>query len=208
MLPSAAAFIDPLFSTGFPLTLLGIERLGRILEETWDTPEMAARIDEYGRLTLQEADWTARFIGASYSAFTDFPTFAALSMFYFAAASYSEMARRLKRPALVRLFLAADHPSFAPSMAACEDAVWTCASTRPSFSERVRESISPINIAGLSDPSKQNWYAVDLEDVVRGAGKLGFTSEEIRTILSTAPWAKAACRGDRGDLGDLGDLGD
>jgi len=33
MLPSAAAFIDPLFPTGFPLTLLGIERLGRMLEE-------------------------------------------------------------------------------------------------------------------------------------------------------------------------------
>ena len=32
MLPSAAAFIDPLFSTGIPLTLLGIERIGRILE--------------------------------------------------------------------------------------------------------------------------------------------------------------------------------
>ena len=31
MLPSAAAFIDPLFSTGIPLTLLGIERLA----ETW-----------------------------------------------------------------------------------------------------------------------------------------------------------------------------
>src|SRR5688572_8830961 len=32
MLPSAAAFIDPLFSTGIPLTLLGIERLARLLE--------------------------------------------------------------------------------------------------------------------------------------------------------------------------------
>ena len=29
MLPSAAAFIDPLFSTGIPLTLLGVERLAR-----------------------------------------------------------------------------------------------------------------------------------------------------------------------------------
>ena len=28
MLPSAAAFVDPLFSTGIPLTLLGVERLG------------------------------------------------------------------------------------------------------------------------------------------------------------------------------------
>jgi tetracycline 7-halogenase / FADH2 O2-dependent halogenase len=32
MLPSAAAFIDPLFSTGIPMTLLGIERLARCLE--------------------------------------------------------------------------------------------------------------------------------------------------------------------------------
>ena len=31
MLPSAAGFVDPLLSTGFALTLLGIERLARIL---------------------------------------------------------------------------------------------------------------------------------------------------------------------------------
>ena len=35
MLPSAAAFIDPLFSTGIPLTLLGIERLAGVLEAAW-----------------------------------------------------------------------------------------------------------------------------------------------------------------------------
>ena len=32
LLPSAAAFVDPLFSTGFPLTLLGIERLAWLLD--------------------------------------------------------------------------------------------------------------------------------------------------------------------------------
>ena len=31
MLPSAAAFIDPLFSTGIPLTLLGIERIAEAI---------------------------------------------------------------------------------------------------------------------------------------------------------------------------------
>jgi tetracycline 7-halogenase / FADH2 O2-dependent halogenase len=30
MLPSAAGFVDPLFSTGIPLTLLGIERIGAL----------------------------------------------------------------------------------------------------------------------------------------------------------------------------------
>jgi FADH2 O2-dependent halogenase len=35
LLPSAAGFTDPLLSTGFPLALLGVERLARILDEDW-----------------------------------------------------------------------------------------------------------------------------------------------------------------------------
>ena len=38
MLPSAAAFIDPLFSTGIPLTLLGIERLAGAFGQAGLTP--------------------------------------------------------------------------------------------------------------------------------------------------------------------------
>ena len=49
MLPSAAAFIDPLFPTGFPLTLLGIERLGRMLEE--DRFNQAEVRKEYNEVT-------------------------------------------------------------------------------------------------------------------------------------------------------------
>src|SRR5213075_964570 len=35
-LPSAAGFVDPLLSTGFPLTLLGISRLAKIIDEDWN----------------------------------------------------------------------------------------------------------------------------------------------------------------------------
>jgi len=39
LLPSAAGFVDPLLSTGFPVTLLGVGRLAKILENdlgrTW-----------------------------------------------------------------------------------------------------------------------------------------------------------------------------
>ena len=35
LLPSAAGFVDPLLSTGFPLTLLGIARLAQIFEQDW-----------------------------------------------------------------------------------------------------------------------------------------------------------------------------
>jgi FADH2 O2-dependent halogenase len=181
MLPSAAAFVDPLFSTGIPLTLLGIERLGRILAESWDSYDLSQRLEEYERATTQEADWTARFISASYAAFPQFTTFAALSMFYFAAASYSEMARRLDRPRLVQRFLAADHPDFAPAMAACEDAVH--AGAPRDFEQKVAAAIAPLNVAGLSDPSKRNWYGVDLNDLIHSAEKLGFTPNEMRRVL-------------------------
>ena len=44
MLPSAAAFIDPLFSTGIPLTLLGIERLAGILESGLGQSRLKTRL--------------------------------------------------------------------------------------------------------------------------------------------------------------------
>jgi FADH2 O2-dependent halogenase len=193
MLPSAAGFIDPLFSTGIPLTLLGIERLGRIFEESWGNRDMESKLHGYAAATYQELDWTARLVSASYASFDDFPTFASLSMFYFAAASYSEMARRLGRDGLVQRYLAADRPDFAPAMASCEDMIRKGA-TGPEFAQLVSDSIAPLNVAGLACAAKNNWYGVDLQDLVQGAGKLGLGRREMRTILHTAPWAKAACR--------------
>jgi hypothetical protein len=43
----------------------------------------------------------------------------------------------------------------------------------------VASAIEPINIAGLCEPRKRNWYPVDLQDTVRGAAKLGVTEERI-----------------------------
>lgn len=195
MLPSAAAFVDPLFSTGIPLALLGIERLGRVLEETWGTEELGPRLEEYGALTLQEADATADFIGACYAAMPRFPVFAALSQFYFAAASYSEMARRLERPHLVNRFLASGHAEFGPSLRRGAAWVRRCAGQAgagqvASFEAEVADAIACLNVAGLADPRKRNWYGVDLGDVVNGAEKLGLTPGAMRAVLRTAPWAQ------------------
>ena len=195
MLPSAAAFVDPLFSTGIPLTLLGIERLAGILEEAWDRPEREARLAEYGRTTLAEADATADFIGACYAAMPCFPVFAALSMFYFAAASYAEMARRLDRPRLAGRFLAMDDPQFGPALRratawARHNAMRARGSEAAAFADRVAEAVACRNIAGLCDPAKRNWYGVDLNDVVMGAAKLSMTPPDMLSILRTAPWAQ------------------
>jgi FADH2 O2-dependent halogenase len=194
MLPSAAAFVDPLFSNGMPLTLLGIERLGRILEEAWGTDSLAERLREYGRITLEEADGTARLIAGCYAGFRDFPLFAAYSMFYFAAASFSEMARRLGRSSLVTRYLARNTPQFRQGMDELADRLQRSRSGLDvaAFAAEVAERIAPLNIAGLCDPRKRNWYGVDMNDLVDGAEKLGFTPEEMRRIVQTAPWALPA----------------
>ncbi len=182
LLPSAAAFIDPLFSTGIPLTLLGIERLGRFFEEGLQD------LRDYGKITLSEADNTAEFIATCYASFSNFDKFVAHSMFYFAAASFSEMARRLERAHLVRRFLAADHPQFGAAMRECSRKLLRLDARF--FAQEVKTGVDCLNIAGLCDERKRNWYDIDLEDVVTGAEKLGFKPEEMRRILDKAPWAQ------------------
>jgi hypothetical protein len=110
-------------------------------------------------------------VAAHYATFGDFARFVEKTMYYFAAASYAEMARRLERPHLSPGFLRAFDPEF-------------CAAFRTDA------SIATWNIAGLADATKRNWYGVDLSDVVRGAEKLGFTRAEMAQILTTAPWAQ------------------
>lgn len=196
MLPSATAFIDPLFSTGIPLTLLGIERLGRILQRHWTANTLRDELRVYADVTLMEADSTAEFVGASLRSLSAFPVFAAFSMFYFAAASYSEMARRMDRGHLVTRFLAADRSDFRIGMQRCIEAMPavlanpSCDNVK-SFEALVEGGIECLNIAGLADRSRRNWYGVDLQDVVRNAHKLQMTPEAVTTILADAPWARS-----------------
>jgi FADH2 O2-dependent halogenase len=190
LLPSAAAFVDPLLSTGFPLTLAGIERLARALEEDWGSPRLAARLENDARKTLFEADTAGLLVGALYATFSDFPLFAALAKLYFAAASYSEVARRLSRADLAGSFLCGDRPDFGPALRRCcrqalfaseadrRDPAW-----RKSLIRRAALAIRPIDVAGLSDSTRRNWFPMDPQDLIRGAAKLESTREEIRKML-------------------------
>jgi FADH2 O2-dependent halogenase len=205
MLPSAAAFVDPLFSTGIPMTLLGIERLAAMLSTRGLKPALyerasdrraeastfakatvdrsaSATMEAYQTVTLAEADHTARFIAGCYAAFPRFDVFAAYSMFYFVAASFSEMARRLTPERASRGFLCEADPSFASAIARLSPATQPV-SDRRAFEREVAAASEPLNIAGLCDPAKRNSYGVDLEDTVRGAAKLGLTAEHVRDTL-------------------------
>lgn len=180
LLPSATGFVDPLFSTGFPLTLLGLHRLGRALREH-GTAIPEAALEAYAQRSSQELADSAFLVDASYAAFPRFESFADLSMHYFAAASFAEMARRLGRGDLASQFLLGQNPQFRQALrkhgqfaldGGCVDA------------RQVAVDLEPFNIAGLCAQEKRNWYGVDLQDVVHGAEKLQQTPEAIRTLLA------------------------
>lgn len=186
MLPSAAAFVDPLFSTGIPMTLLGIERLAEILKASGPGPALGPEpwaLGPYTGLTLAEADQTARFIAGCYAAFPRFDVFTAYSMFYFVSASFSEMSRRLTPDRSSRGFLCVNDPHLGPAIAQLSPAVHTSRDAA-GFERAVAATCEPLNIAGLCDPAKRNAYRVDVEDTVRSAFKLGLSGTQVRDSLN------------------------
>jgi tetracycline 7-halogenase / FADH2 O2-dependent halogenase len=105
MLPSAAGFVDPLLSTGFPLTLLGIERLAKVLSHD-------CKPERYAKEAEQDLLAANRLVSALYDNMKNFEAFTALSMIYFVAVSFAETAHRLGKPHLAPGFLLRDHPEF------------------------------------------------------------------------------------------------
>ena len=198
MLPSAAAFVDPLFSTGIPLTLLGVERLGcsvvaRALSGPRGEAHEARATSEYAQATLAEADHVARFIAGCYAAFPRFEDFTAWSMFYFAAASFSELSRRLHGDGRLghrslgeggsRGFLLSQDERFVAAM----NRLSPKADLKVGLSSAgVAAAIAPINVAGLADPAKRNWYDVNVEDAVGAAHKLNAAPDAIRRLFDQA----------------------
>jgi FADH2 O2-dependent halogenase len=189
LLPSAAGFVDPLLSTGFPLTLLGLERLAKILEEEWDSGSLVESLRDYGRQTLAELDLTAQLVNALYVNLDDFEVFAALTQLYFAAALYAETMRRLERPE--GSFLLQDHATFGPAARCCLEQ----ASRRPREADRralleaIARTIEPINLAGLGDPARRNWYPCKADDLLAAAPKVGASRAAIEQLLARCGFA-------------------
>ena len=195
MLPSAAAFVDPLFSTGFPLTLLGIERLASLLESgaffddgvrssaSSGPPSGApASLDAYSATTLAEADHTARFVAGCYAGFPRFDDFVQYSMFYFAAASYAEMARRVAPGKAAAGFLRAGDAQFASALRSWSPAV---SGREPGvLADGVRRAVEAVNIAGLCEAGKRNWYGADAAAAIAGAPKLGVPPATVAAALA------------------------
>lgn len=185
LLPSAAGFVDPLLSTGFPLTLLGVMRLAEILEHNWESPAFVNQLEEYAAQTDTELVATARLIGALYANFGNFPVFSALSLLYFVAASYAETARRLGRPELASSFLLHDQPNFGPQCARVLERARMVGRYADSEAiiEEALQVIEPIDVAGLSNRARHGWYPVDAQDLLNAAYKVHASRGEVLQML-------------------------
>jgi FADH2 O2-dependent halogenase len=185
LLPSAAGFVDPLLSTGFPLTLLGVARLAEIIEQDWRTQRFDARLQAYAAQTDVELLATARLIAGLYANMNNFPVFVSLALLYFAAASFSETARRLGKPHLASSFLLCDDPVFGPaSLRLIERAKRTLTKHESAkLASDILGAIEPFNVAGFGRSERRNWYPVVADDLLNAAGKLGASREEVFQLL-------------------------
>jgi FADH2 O2-dependent halogenase len=186
LLPSAAGVIDPLLSTGFPLTLLGVGRLVHVLDTTAPGDGRQAVLAGYARDTQDELDVTEQLVAALYACMADPELFKRLSLLYFAAASFSETVRRLGRPHLAPGYLLHRHPTFGPTLGACAASAATVpqGAKRIALFDRIDRAIEPFDAAGLRDHSRRGWYPVLASDLITSAAKLEASAEEVHGLLA------------------------
>jgi tetracycline 7-halogenase / FADH2 O2-dependent halogenase len=182
MLPSAAGFVDPLLSTGFPLTLMGIERLARIIDKHRDSADLGWQLQSYAQQTDCDLLAASRLIGALYATMGNFAAFTAVSLLYFAAVSFAETAHRLGKQELAPGFLLREHPIFGPATRLLIERAHRLSDIR-AFTEEVVRLIEPFNVGGFGDPSRRNWYPVYAQDLLRAGYKLDAGREEIIAML-------------------------
>ena len=185
LLPSAAGFVDPLLSTGFPLALLGVTRLAAILEKDWATPRLADNLRDYASQTDSELLAAARLIASLYRTMGDFPTFRTISLLYFAAASYAETVRRLHKPVMAHGFLLHDDPEFGPQSRRLLKRATSDLSNldKTQLCEEVYRLIEGFDVAGLGRRPEDHCYPVRAEDLFAAAHLLAAEPGEIEELL-------------------------
>jgi FADH2 O2-dependent halogenase len=183
LLPHTYAFFDPLFSTGIAWSLLGVERLARLLEDGVEAAQ--AGLDRYERALAAEADRLDLLTHAAYQAMPDFDLFRWVAMLYFAAVSFAEVRQRLVpeeetgRAAAWDGFLGTGDPVLDPVFA---EAARRVAAHEP-LAPWLVQALAPRNVAGLADPSRRHLYPVDLDLLRERAPLLGLSRAELSARL-------------------------
>ncbi len=181
MLPSAAAFVDPLLSTGFALTLLGIERLASILEKG----RMPCREElvQYSDETDRDAAAAAFLIQTLYDRFDRPDEFKNLLMLYFAAVSYSETARRLGRNDLDRGFLLSGRTDFWAGLKSILETHRSGRGGGDDLQRSIQNLIRNFNVGGWLECPDKRWLPVDLRCLLASAGLFGISTHEMEAMM-------------------------
>ena len=188
LLPSAAGFVNPLLSMGFPLALLGVSRLARILGDDWNTERFEGALQNYALHTRNELVAAEELIAALYANMGDFELFKSLTLLYFAAASFSETVRRLDKPELAGGFLLNANPRFGPGSRDCFARARQplTAPKRQALMNHIKETVEPFDVAGLTATGRNNWYPVLADDLFAAQSKVGATRAELELLLRRA----------------------
>jgi tetracycline 7-halogenase / FADH2 O2-dependent halogenase len=185
MLPSAAGFVDPLMSTGFALTLLGVERLAAWLAQNPGVPDVAT-LAEFAAETEADLLAAARLISALYARLADPAGFRAIALIYFVAVSYAETARRLGRADLAPGFLMRGRPDFWLPASKVLDLGAAAPVPASELLEEGRRACDAFDIGDWFARSGETLRAVEFEPLFRNCGKLGASPDEIREMLRRA----------------------
>jgi hypothetical protein len=181
-------FWSPLFSTGIAWNLLGVERLGLMLEDKMGNNELARGLQRYDTSLSTEGDYLRQLTEGAYRCRHDFDTFDAFAQVYFVAASYCETVQRLCAPP-DRLdggwawfgFLGATDPVLREIVRVARQLIQS--ETGSSKLETVKRLLSSRNVAGLADPLRRRLYPINPDDVVATANVLGLSSDDVRSRL-------------------------
>jgi FADH2 O2-dependent halogenase len=162
MLPHAAYFLDPLFSTGIAHSMLGIERLAQILERPCDR---AAALADYGDRLQREIEFVDWLVHGCYRTFGRFDLLTAYTMYYFAGAVQSEERRRDGRTGPDEGLLFSHEPAFRSGVEGAYRALLVsrlAAAPQSEFADAlyriVAEDIAPYNAVGFCDRGRHNMY--------------------------------------------------
>lgn len=165
MLPYTAGFVDPLHSPGNAFTLLGIERLIRILSDSSSPRNRVDGLARYERAIRRDVALLDTIIHGCFVSFAHFELVSTYSMFYFAGAHTAELRRRDGSAGPDDGFLLSHDPRFVAAVRQGYDRVCELAGSNEvsssdlrAFQAEVADLIEPYNQAGLCDPTKRNMY--------------------------------------------------
>ncbi|MCD0461815.1 NAD(P)/FAD-dependent oxidoreductase [Roseiconus lacunae] len=154
LMPSTAAMIDPLHSTGIAHALSGVERLSDLILN--DRVYQIDHLDRYRDAVVKEATLIDQLVHMAYRSINHFPRFTAASMIYFAIAIACE--EQLLAGESPDYYWLANDRSVNEIVHQCDQALAQNGND-DTVIDRVRELIEPINQVGLLDNTVTNRYA-------------------------------------------------